>query len=149
TLSLQIPNFPFMVIWRRGRATSLDWFERKKKYVEKQKKRKEKFARKLRRNMTWGEKRLWAELKGSQLGCEFIPQKVILGWIADFYCPSKSVVLEIDGPYHDSHKDYDAHRDKIMIGSNLRVIRIPSNNVFTNCPQVVDSIKKFLGSQAE
>ena len=52
----------------------------------------------LRNNATLEETLLWSKLKHSQLGLKFRRQHSIGGYIVDFYCPAKRLVIEIDGP---------------------------------------------------
>ncbi|MBK9210147.1 MAG: DUF559 domain-containing protein [Anaerolineales bacterium] len=54
-------------------------------------------ARELRRDMTPAEKILWEELRRNKLGVHFRRQQVIERFIADFYCHSASLVIEVDG----------------------------------------------------
>lgn len=60
-------------------------------------------ARTLRKNMTPAEKKLWAALRGKKSGgFKFRRQQIIDGFIADFFCPAKNLVIEVDGSIHDS-----------------------------------------------
>jgi len=63
----------------------------------------------LRNNSTPQEDILWSKLKHSQLGFKFRRQHSIGGYIVDFYCPSKKLVIEIDGPAHllKENREYD------------------------------------------
>ena len=58
-------------------------------------------SRNLRSNMTDAEMLLWSRIRGKQLkGFQFYRQKIIGKYIADFYCPKASLVIEIDGGQH-------------------------------------------------
>ena len=58
-------------------------------------------AREMRRNATPAEKVLWAELRDRRLaGLKFYRQDVIGPFIADFYCASARLVVEVDGDIH-------------------------------------------------
>lgn len=55
-------------------------------------------ARKLRETMTPAEQILWKYLKKRQLkGCKFRRQHPLSEFIADFYCHSLKLVIEVDG----------------------------------------------------
>jgi len=54
----------------------------------------------LRNKQTPQEIILWSRLRREQLGSKFRRQHSIGGYIADFYCPSKKLVIEIDGSQH-------------------------------------------------
>lgn len=87
-------------------------------------------ARNMRNNSTLPEILFWNEVKnGSFLGLDFDRQKLIDIYIADFYCSSLNVVIEIDGGFHDHQKEYDADRDARMKSLGLTVIRIPARAV--------------------
>lgn len=82
------------------------------------KKRKRKFAKKLRRKLTRAEKLFWElcqELRDEE-GVFFWRQIVLCGYIADFWCPKLKLVVEIDGPSHlsESAQCYDRRRAGVM-----------------------------------
>jgi very-short-patch-repair endonuclease len=56
-------------------------------------------ARTLRRNTTPAEKRLWI-LFLRDLPQKFTRQKPLGAYIADFYCASRALIVEIDGDSH-------------------------------------------------
>ena len=94
----------------------------------------------LRNNSTPQEILLWQQLKNSQLGFKFRRQHSIGGYIADFYCPSKKLVIEIDGSQHFTNKEYDEIRSKYLEGMSVRVIRFTNAEINTNISGVIDKI---------
>ena len=57
--------------------------------------------RQLRSGMTGAERRLWLRLRAKQfLALKFRRQHGIGPYIVDFYCPEKSLVIEVDGDTH-------------------------------------------------
>ena len=97
---------------------------------KKAKPEKTEYARKMRASPSKPEERLWLGLRARRLGGHrFRRQAVILGWIADFYCPAARLVVEVDGPLHRLTIDYDQHRDAVMKVRGLTVLRIPSRMV--------------------
>ena len=57
--------------------------------------------RKLRKNLTPAEARLWLHLKESKLdGKKFRRQHAIGPYVAAFYCPECRVIIELDGAGH-------------------------------------------------
>ena len=71
-------------------------------------------AKEMRKNPTEPEKRLWRSLSNSQLdGCKFRRQSVIGFSIADFFCPSRKLIVEVDGDTHDDPAK-DARRDAAL-----------------------------------
>jgi very-short-patch-repair endonuclease len=59
-------------------------------------------AKNLRKAGNLAEVLLWKELKGKQLGYQFLRQRPIDKYIVDFYCPALNLVIEIDGVSHDN-----------------------------------------------
>ncbi len=58
-------------------------------------------ARKMRKTMTDAELKLWNELRAHRLmGLSFRRQLSIAGYIVDFACPSKKLIVELDGSQH-------------------------------------------------
>ena len=59
-------------------------------------------ARKLRKDMTFGEVLLWNELKDDKFwGFDFDRQRCIDNYIVDFYCKDLMLAIEIDGMSHN------------------------------------------------
>lgn len=82
------------------------------------KKRKRKFAKKLRRRLTRAEREFWTlcqELRDDD-GIYFWRQIVLCGYVADFWCPKLKLVIEIDGPSHltEAAQKWDARRERVM-----------------------------------
>ncbi|MFQ2094334.1 endonuclease domain-containing protein [Aeromonas taiwanensis] len=102
--------------------------------------------REQRGNPTEPEWRLWHVLRAGQLGVKFRRQQGIGPYIADFYCPERLLVIEVDG---DSHFDerglsHDKQRDAYMAGLSLTVLRFSNREVMPNLPGVVVSIRAWL-----
>ena len=55
------------------------------------------WAKQLRANPAAGEAALWSRLRASRMGFRFRRQAILRGWIADFWCPAKRLVVEVDG----------------------------------------------------
>jgi len=70
------------------------------------------FAKRMRRNPTLGESRLWRLLRNRRLeGLKFRRQVRIGPYIADFVCYQHRLVVEADGPSHQE-SDTDPIRDE-------------------------------------
>ena len=91
-------------------------------------------ARELRKNMTKAEKRLWYDVlcKDQLLGLRFLRQRIIDNFIADFYCSSLRLVIELDGASHLSQYDYDRERDEVFNSMGIIVLRLPNDLVLGN-----------------
>ncbi|MDX8459394.1 endonuclease domain-containing protein [Mesorhizobium humile] len=65
-------------------------------------------ARKMRKEMTDAELKLWNEVRAHRLmGLSFRRQMPIAGYIVDFACPDKKLIVEIDGSQH-AHEEVSA-----------------------------------------
>jgi very-short-patch-repair endonuclease len=101
----------------------------------------------MRREMTRAEARLWFEVLR-----DFEPrvrrQRPIGGYIADFYCAARKVVIEVDGESHFTLDgvEYDAQRTAFLEGLGLRVIRFSNRDVLENLNGVEARIVETLGS---
>ena len=112
-------------------------------------------ARELRKCMTEPEKMLWNELRGRRLsGYKFHRQYPILYngnlirynyFIADFYCPEKKLIIELDGAIHDSKKEYDQFRDLELINIGIHTLRI-KNEDLSDMKETLQIIHSFLNS---
>lgn len=106
------------------------------------------YARKLRENPTFAESFLWkrlSRLRYTQEHILFRRQARIFGWIADFYCPSARLVVEVDGGYHNTplQQRSDCERDRVLREHNFQTLRFTSQEVFQNTQRVVNTIIHF------
>src|SRR6056297_1829909 len=101
-------------------------------------------AEELRKNMTEAEKLLWERLRKKQLGVRFKAQHPIERFIADFYCHSTKLVIELDGEIHNKQKEYDIGRQAEMEKYDITVIRFKNNEVIEDIEGVVETIREYL-----
>ena len=79
-------------------------------------------AKVLRKDMTGAEKVLWERLKNKQvLKLRFRRQHPIDIFIADFYCHTVRLVIELDGKIHKTQKEYDEGRTAEMEQFDIQV----------------------------
>ncbi len=102
-------------------------------------------ARELRRNMTQAEQKIWDEFL-KHLPLRILKQRPIDNYIADFYCASLKLVIEIDGAIHNNDEQigYDEVRTKIFEGYGLRVIRFTNDEILNNFEIVCSSLSEIL-----
>ena len=64
------------------------------------------YARKLRKNSTKAEIKVWVNLLRAKKmkGYPFLRQRAILRYIADFYCKPLKLVIELDGFSHENEE---------------------------------------------
>ena len=78
------------------------------------------------------EKTLWSKLRDHQLaGLHIRRQQPIGHFVADFYCATAKLVIEIDGDSHSepSQQAYDALRTRWLVSQGYRVIRFTNDDV--------------------
>jgi very-short-patch-repair endonuclease len=101
-------------------------------------------AKKLRKYQTESEKLLWEILKNKQMmGLRFKRQHPIDNFIADFYCHSLKLVIEVDGKIH-SHPErveLDKERSAIIESFGIMVIRFTNDDIIHRVEIVKTSIE--------
>jgi very-short-patch-repair endonuclease len=106
------------------------------------------FARRLRREATQAETILWGALRGSQLdGKKFRRRAPIGRYVADFLCVAHRLIVELDGPPHDSEarRQHDALRDSWLCDHGYRILRVPNETVIGGGNIVLDQIRAAIG----
>ena len=99
-------------------------------------------ARQLRNTPTPSEDRLWRALRKRQLdGRKFRRQVAIGPFVVDFYCASERLIVEVDGPIHDSQREADCQRQRMLESLGLRFVRLTAAEVEDNLPGVLDKIR--------
>ena len=100
-------------------------------------------ARRLRREATQVEWRLWNALRQNKLPWKFRRQHPIGRRIADFACPARKLVVEIDGSQHANSRS-DELRSLELARHGYRVIRFWNTDVMENIEGVVEAIRREL-----
>ena len=100
-------------------------------------------ARRMRKDPTWAEFRLWRVLSGDQMGVHFRRQEPIGPYIADFACRSLRIVVETDGMSHwdETVTDRDDARDAWMAAHNWFVLRFADDDIQVDLDSVVRAIE--------
>ena len=101
-------------------------------------------ARQHRAAPTPTEDKLWQELRNRKLGPRFRRQHPIDRFIADFYCPEKNFVIEVDGPIHQYTQEEDALRQAFIESHGLRVLRFTTEQVNNAFDTVLDEIRSAI-----
>lgn len=106
-------------------------------------------AERMRKAMTPAEQKLWMHISGKQLGCKARRQHVLFGYIADFYFPSRHLIVEVDGGYHQTpdQAEKDARRDANLARHGFVTIRFTNEEIGRELPAVLSSIKQSLAAQ--
>ena len=106
-------------------------------------------ARINRKNPTQAEDKIWYEvLKDKQFeNYKFHRQKPLDNFIADFYCSQLMLVIEIDGDYHKTQKEYDALRSDKLSDYGISVIRYKNNKILSDIDSVRQDLKDKIKSR--
>lgn len=95
-------------------------------------------SRSLRRNQTEAEKALWHQLRDRRFrGLKFRRQFEIEGYIADFACLERGLIIEVDGGQHAESEKRDALRTEFLEGKSFMVLRFWNNEVLKNMEGVL------------
>lgn len=103
-------------------------------------------VRRLRRDMTDAEIKLWSRIRASQLGVKFRKQIWLAGFVADFVSIEAKLVVEVDGGQHDLQREEDEARAAAMRAIGYRTIRFWNHDVLQNIDGVLMTIQSALPS---
>jgi leucyl-tRNA synthetase len=102
------------------------------------------FRNELKKNPTMAESIIWEYLKTKKTGHKIRRQHIIGGYITDFVCLRKKLILEIDGEVHLNQKDYDENRTRILNELGYDLIRFTNKEVIENSIKIAQKIKTIL-----
>jgi very-short-patch-repair endonuclease len=101
-------------------------------------------ARKLRRDATDVERRLWRALRENDLPWKLRRQHPIGRRIVEFACPERKLAIELDGGQHDAQAVADDERSAELARHGYRVIRFWNSEVLENLEGVIERIRSEL-----
>lgn len=102
-------------------------------------------AKRLHRNMTEPEVKLWAHLRAHRMGdVHFRNQHAVGNYIVDFCTPRKKLIIELDGSQHLEQEAYDAERTEFLKSKGYKVLRFWNNDVMNNIDSVLTVILNAL-----
>lgn len=95
-------------------------------------------AKRLHREMTPAEAKLWAHLRAHRMGdVHFRNQHAIGNYIVDFCAPRKKLIIELDGSHHLDQRAYDEERTALLKAKGYRVLRFWNNAVLKDTDAVL------------
>jgi very-short-patch-repair endonuclease len=105
-------------------------------------------ARELRRDMTPQERKLWY-LFLRKYPIKIYKQRIIDSFIADFYCASAKLVIEVDGVQHYEEQGlaYDTERSAILEHYGLKVLRFSNVDIDTKFDSACNIIHQTIQSR--
>ena len=95
-----------------------------------------------RKNPTDAETLLWQCIRDRQLGLKFRRQHAIGDYIADFICLEISLIIEVDGKYHniEEQQEKDRIRTEFLNEQGFYVLRFTNEEVINRTEWVLKSI---------
>lgn len=100
-------------------------------------------AKRLRREQTDAESRLWYHLRAHRfLRLKFKRQKPLGQYIVDFVCHEQALVIEIDGGQHAERAAYDRTRDEWLRAEGYTVLRFWNVDVMQQLDGVLERIRE-------
>ena len=102
-------------------------------------------ARRLRRDQTDTERKLWERLRARRLeGVKFRRQYPIGAYVADFCSLEQRLLVEVDGGQHADQERYDEERTRWLTAQGFRVIRFWNSDVLNNIEGVIEVVLSHL-----
>ena len=99
-------------------------------------------ARRLRRESTPSEEKLWQALRNRQLnGRKFRRQQPVGAFVLDFYCAEEGLAIEVDGAVHETQQEADAERQTILESLGIRFVRVTARAVENDLDGVIEQIR--------
>lgn len=103
-------------------------------------------AKRLRRDLTDAERKLWSILRNAQLGgAKFRRQQPIGPFIVDFVCQDRRLVVEADGGQH-ADSSADIRRTAFLQAKGYRVLRLWNTDILGNLDAVAQAITDALAT---
>jgi len=108
-------------------------------------------AKELRKDMTPQERHLWYDFL-RDYPVKIYKQRIIESFIADFYCASAKLVIEVDGAQHFSAegRQRDILRSSVLEQYGLLVLRFTNHEIDTQfdavCRQIMYAIEERRGT---
>ena len=110
-------------------------------------------CRELRKNSTKAERLFWEKVRNKKFfGKKFYRQHPVFHdlngketfFVADFYCFSDKLIIEIDGKYHEYRLKEDAERTHILNYLGIRVIRFSNDEIINDLEGTLLKLKNIL-----
>ena len=107
------------------------------------------YAKENRRKNTQAEYILWQELRNRKVnGFKFRRQHAVHGYIPDFVCLSKKLIVEVDGGYHlgEQQSKLDKERTDWLNQNDFKILRFTNEQVIKQLSWVLEELRSSLGS---
>lgn len=104
-------------------------------------------ARRLRKDETLSEKRLWEQLRNRTLdGHKFVRQSPVGPYIADFMCRESWLIVEVDGATHatTAEIEHDRIRARHLETQGFHILRFQYDEIINGMDEVLTVIRSSL-----
>ena len=102
-------------------------------------------SRRLRRDQTEAEARLWSRLRSRQLvGAKFRRQVALGPFVVDFCCLEVGLIVEVDGGQHAERREADSSRSQQLAAVGFRVLRVWNDEVLRETEGVLQEIARAI-----
>lgn len=100
----------------------------------------------MRKKPTEAENVLWQTLRNNRLGTKFRRQHIIMDYIVDFVSLEHSLIIEVDGGYHNTpeQQQADAIREEALTDKGFRIIRFTNDEVLFDIDHTIERIRANL-----
>ena len=112
------------------------------------------YAREQRKSATPEEIKMWELLRDRKfMNFKFSRQYPIVisstpekrtFYIADFFCHALRLIIEIDGPIHETQKSYDQARDKILNDLGYNILRLKNEKINEEIGNTLRFLSEFI-----
>lgn len=125
--------------YSRYRGSHLAWRKHKRKRSRKNRQWYiYNFAQQHRTNPTYPERHLHSELNRYRIAHSF--HKIIGPFIVDFFFISRSLIVEVDGSYHQGTKEYDEYRENKLKSLGFKILRFSNGQVIERTRFCIEQI---------
>ena len=103
-------------------------------------------ARRLRRDLSPPEARLWSRLRARKPGAPVFRRQHPIGpYVLDVYCADERLAVEVDGMSHDlgDRPQRDISRDGWLKARGLTVMRIAASEAMRNADDTADAVVRM------
>jgi very-short-patch-repair endonuclease len=100
-------------------------------------------ARHMRHTPARAEDVLWQRIRNRQIGgVKFRRQHAIEGFVVDFVCIERRLIIEVDGDIHEEpdQQAYDQQRQAVLESRGFRVLRFTNEEVLHSIEAVTEVI---------
>jgi very-short-patch-repair endonuclease len=103
-------------------------------------------CRRLRRELTFPERRLWSALRSRRAAKLKVRRQYPIGpYVVDFVCLDHRLVIELDGESHIGQADYDRQRKSQLEASGYRVLRVGNDDALNDLDAVLVAVLQACG----